>query len=81
MQRPRMRNSLRDNAIASRWLARYALITSAAVAWPGLNAVSQEADVARSRVQAYVNDGTRPQPETIAKLKDALEMPGRRKRP
>lgn len=38
----------------------------------GVNAVAREAHVSRSRVQAFVNDGTKPHAETLAKIKPAV---------
>jgi DNA-binding phage protein len=39
----------------------------------GVNAVARESGVSPSRVQAFVNEGARPHPETIAKLRRAAD--------
>jgi hypothetical protein len=44
----------------------------------GVNAVSRAAGVARSRVQAFVNEGATPQPETVEKIRAAIEVLRRR---
>jgi DNA-binding phage protein len=40
----------------------------------GVNAVARETAVSRSRVQAFLNEGTTPQVTTHAKLKKAVSI-------